>query len=96
MNTHTHALHILGMHSVFNSGLIMFNVMFNDHCIVFEFLFLCREGEEGCKKQLGRVLSIWQERAVYENNLLDQLSQVLCKFKATIFTGSLVVLTTLL
>lgn len=42
-------------------------------------LFPCRDGEEGCKKQLGRVLSIWQERAVYENNLLDQLSQVLCK-----------------
>lgn len=41
--------------------------------------FLFRDGEEGCKKQLGRVLSIWQERAVYENNLLDQLSQVLCK-----------------
>lgn len=38
-----------------------------------------RDGEEGCKKQLGRVLSIWQERAVYENILLDQLSQVLCK-----------------
>ena len=37
----------------------------------------CRDGEEGCKKQLGRVLSIWQERAVYENNLLDQLSGVL-------------------
>ncbi|XP_029298352.1 regulation of nuclear pre-mRNA domain-containing protein 1A-like isoform X2 [Cottoperca gobio] len=36
-----------------------------------------QDGEEGCKKQLGRVLSIWQERAVYENNLLDQLSQVL-------------------
>lgn len=42
-------------------------------------VFLFRDGEEGCKKQLGRVLSIWQERAVYENNLLDQLSQVLCK-----------------
>uniref|UniRef100_A0A8C7PJM5 Regulation of nuclear pre-mRNA domain containing 1A n=1 Tax=Oncorhynchus mykiss TaxID=8022 RepID=A0A8C7PJM5_ONCMY len=28
-------------------------------------------------KSLGRVLSIWQERAVYENNLLDQLSHVL-------------------
>ena len=40
---------------------------------------LCREGEESFKKQLGRVLSIWQERAVYENSLLDQLSQVLCK-----------------
>lgn len=42
-------------------------------------LFLFRDGEDGCKKQLGRVLSIWQERAVYENNLLDQLSQVLCE-----------------
>lgn len=40
----------------------------------------CRDGEEGCKKQLGRVLSIWQERAVYENNLLDQLSSVLREF----------------
>lgn len=47
---------------------------------LFCLVFLSREGEEGCKKQLGRVLSIWQERGVYENNLLDQLSQVLCKF----------------
>lgn len=38
------------------------------------------EGEESFKKQLARVLSIWQERAVYDNNLLDQLSQVLCKY----------------
>uniref|UniRef100_A0A8C1LYR9 Proton-coupled zinc antiporter SLC30A8 n=1 Tax=Cyprinus carpio TaxID=7962 RepID=A0A8C1LYR9_CYPCA len=30
-----------------------------------------------CKKQLGRVLSIWQERAVYENDILDKLSDVL-------------------
>lgn len=44
------------------------------------YMYVPREGEEGCKKQLGRVLSIWQERTVYENNLLDQLSQVLCKF----------------
>lgn len=42
--------------------------------------FLFRDGEESCRKQLGRVLSIWQERAVYDNSLLDQLSQVLCKF----------------
>ncbi|XP_054462522.1 regulation of nuclear pre-mRNA domain-containing protein 1A-like [Anoplopoma fimbria] len=45
--------------------------------IVDAFKHVYRDGEEGCKKQLGRVLSIWQERAVYENNLLDQLSQVL-------------------
>ncbi|RVE66548.1 hypothetical protein OJAV_G00108230 [Oryzias javanicus] len=45
--------------------------------IVDAFKHVYREGDEGCKKQLGRVLSIWQERAVYEPNLLDQLSQVL-------------------
>ncbi|XP_055368726.1 regulation of nuclear pre-mRNA domain-containing protein 1A-like isoform X1 [Betta splendens] len=45
--------------------------------IVDAFKHVYREGEEGCKKQLGRVLSIWQERGVYENSLLDQLSQVL-------------------
>uniref|UniRef100_G3NM17 Regulation of nuclear pre-mRNA domain-containing protein 1A n=1 Tax=Gasterosteus aculeatus TaxID=69293 RepID=G3NM17_GASAC len=45
--------------------------------IVDAFKHVYRDGEEGCKKQLGRVLSIWQERAVYENNLLEQLSQVL-------------------
>ncbi|KAM7384214.1 hypothetical protein PAMA_011518 [Pampus argenteus] len=45
--------------------------------IVDAFKHVHREGEEGCKKQLGRILSIWQERTVYENNLLDQLSQVL-------------------
>ncbi|XP_056438341.1 regulation of nuclear pre-mRNA domain-containing protein 1A-like [Gadus chalcogrammus] len=45
--------------------------------IVDAFKHVSREGEESFKKQLGRVLSIWQERAVYENSLLDQLSQVL-------------------
>uniref|UniRef100_A0A8C2IQH7 Proton-coupled zinc antiporter SLC30A8 n=1 Tax=Cyprinus carpio TaxID=7962 RepID=A0A8C2IQH7_CYPCA len=34
-------------------------------------------GDESCQKQLGRVLSIWQERAVYENDILDKLSDVL-------------------
>ncbi|MEQ2230004.1 Regulation of nuclear pre-mRNA domain-containing protein 1A [Ilyodon furcidens] len=53
--------------------------------IVEAFKHVNREGEEGCKKQLGRVLSIWQERAVYENNLLEQLSQVLCKFITNVF-----------
>lgn len=41
---------------------------------------VCSEGEEGCKKQLDRVLSIWQERAVYENDLLEKLSEVLRKY----------------
>ncbi|XP_061753112.1 regulation of nuclear pre-mRNA domain-containing protein 1A-like isoform X2 [Nerophis ophidion] len=45
--------------------------------IVGAFKHVHRDGEDGCKKQLGRVLSIWQERAVYDNDLLDQLSQVL-------------------
>ncbi|XP_012688801.2 regulation of nuclear pre-mRNA domain-containing protein 1A isoform X1 [Clupea harengus] len=45
--------------------------------IVDAFKHVSSEGEEGCKKQLARVLSIWQERGVYDNNLLDQLSQVL-------------------
>lgn len=49
--------------------------------IVDAFKHVHREGEEGFKKQLSRVLSIWQERAVYENNLLDQLSQVLFEEK---------------
>nr|XP_029514617.1 regulation of nuclear pre-mRNA domain-containing protein 1A-like isoform X2 [Oncorhynchus nerka] len=50
--------------------------------IVDAFKHVSRDGEDGCKKQLGRVLSIWQERAVYENNLLDQLSHVLLGEKA--------------
>lgn len=45
--------------------------------IVEAFKHVHRECEDSSKKQLGRVLSIWQERGVYENNLLDQLSQVL-------------------
>ncbi len=40
---------------------------------------LISEGDESCRKQLGRVLSIWQERAVYENGILDKLSDVLRK-----------------
>ncbi|XP_066572097.1 regulation of nuclear pre-mRNA domain-containing protein 1A [Amia ocellicauda] len=45
--------------------------------IMDAFKHVSSEGEEGCKKHLGRVLSIWQERAVYENDLLEQLRKVL-------------------
>ncbi|GAA6092182.1 zinc transporter 4 isoform X4 [Tachysurus ichikawai] len=45
--------------------------------IVDAFKHVSSEGEEGCKKHLERVLSIWQERAVYENDLLDKLTVVL-------------------
>ncbi|XP_043074377.1 zinc transporter 4 isoform X2 [Puntigrus tetrazona] len=45
--------------------------------IVDAFKHVSSEGDESCKKQLGRVLSIWQERAVYENDVLDKLSDVL-------------------
>lgn len=47
--------------------------------LFFSLCLLSRDGEENCRKQLGRVLSIWQERAVYDSSLLDQLSAVLCK-----------------
>ncbi|XP_048848445.1 regulation of nuclear pre-mRNA domain-containing protein 1A-like isoform X1 [Brienomyrus brachyistius] len=45
--------------------------------IIDAFKHVSNEGEESCKKHLDRVLSIWQERAVYEADLLEQLSQVL-------------------
>ncbi|XP_073677556.1 regulation of nuclear pre-mRNA domain-containing protein 1A [Garra rufa] len=45
--------------------------------IVDAFKHVSGEGDESCKKQLGRVLSIWQERAVYENDVLEKLSDVL-------------------
>uniref|UniRef100_A0AAR2JLM4 Proton-coupled zinc antiporter SLC30A8 n=1 Tax=Pygocentrus nattereri TaxID=42514 RepID=A0AAR2JLM4_PYGNA len=45
--------------------------------IIDAFKHVSSDGEEGCKKQLDRVLSIWRERAVYENDLLDKLSEVL-------------------
>ncbi|KAH0627084.1 hypothetical protein JD844_002478 [Phrynosoma platyrhinos] len=35
------------------------------------------ETDESCKKHLGRVLSIWEERSVYENDVLEQLRQAL-------------------
>ncbi|XP_039592253.1 regulation of nuclear pre-mRNA domain-containing protein 1A-like isoform X2 [Polypterus senegalus] len=45
--------------------------------IVDAFKHVASESDESCKKHLIRVLSIWHERAVYENDLLDQLKQVL-------------------
>ncbi|MCJ8746368.1 hypothetical protein PDJAM_G00141070 [Pangasius djambal] len=51
--------------------------------IVDAFKHVSSEGEEGCKKHLDRVLSIWQERAVYESDLLDKLSVVLHGEKKT-------------
>ncbi|KAG9466105.1 hypothetical protein GDO78_017218 [Eleutherodactylus coqui] len=46
-------------------------------------LYLHREADEGCKKHLGRVLSIWEERAVYENDILDDLKTALYGEKKT-------------
>ena len=42
--------------------------------------FFFSETDESCKKHLGRVLSIWEERSVYENDVLEQLKQALCKY----------------
>lgn len=43
------------------------------------FVVFFSETDESCKKHLGRVLSIWEERSVYENDVLEQLKQALCK-----------------
>uniref|UniRef100_A0A8C3F6R6 Regulation of nuclear pre-mRNA domain-containing protein 1A n=1 Tax=Chrysemys picta bellii TaxID=8478 RepID=A0A8C3F6R6_CHRPI len=45
--------------------------------IVEAFKHVSSESDESCKKHLGRVLSIWEERAVYENDVLEQLRQAL-------------------
>jgi hypothetical protein len=44
------------------------------------FKHVSSETDESCKKHLGRVLSIWEERSVYENDVLEQLKQALCKY----------------
>lgn len=44
------------------------------------YIFFSSETDESCKKHLGRVLSIWEERSVYENDVLEQLKQALCKY----------------
>ncbi|XP_038245444.1 regulation of nuclear pre-mRNA domain-containing protein 1A isoform X6 [Dermochelys coriacea] len=45
--------------------------------IVEAFKHVSSESDESCKKHLGRVLSIWEERSVYENEVLEQLRQAL-------------------
>lgn len=41
------------------------------------FKHVSSETDESCKRHLGRVLSIWEERSVYENDVLEQLKQAL-------------------
>ncbi|KAM5157359.1 regulation of nuclear pre-mRNA domain-containing protein 1A isoform 1-T1 [Mantella aurantiaca] len=41
------------------------------------FKHVASETDESCKKHLARVLSIWEERAVYENDILEQLKTAL-------------------
>ncbi|MBN3291662.1 RPR1A protein, partial [Polypterus senegalus] len=53
--------------------------------IVDAFKHVASESDESCKKHLIRVLSIWHERAVYENDLLDQLKQVLPQHNSPVF-----------
>ncbi|XP_043575360.1 regulation of nuclear pre-mRNA domain-containing protein 1A-like isoform X3 [Chiloscyllium plagiosum] len=45
--------------------------------LVDAFSHVSSESDENCKKHLERVLAIWQERMVYENNFIDQLKQIL-------------------
>uniref|UniRef100_A0A2K6QX74 Regulation of nuclear pre-mRNA domain-containing protein n=1 Tax=Rhinopithecus roxellana TaxID=61622 RepID=A0A2K6QX74_RHIRO len=52
--------------------------------IVEAFKHVSSETDESCKKHLGRVLSIWEERSVYENDVLEQLKQALCKCRILI------------
>ncbi|XP_078395631.1 regulation of nuclear pre-mRNA domain-containing protein 1A-like isoform X2 [Cetorhinus maximus] len=44
--------------------------------LVDAFSHVSSESDENCKKHLERVLAIWQERMVYENNFIDQLKQI--------------------
>ncbi|XP_078543708.1 regulation of nuclear pre-mRNA domain-containing protein 1A isoform X1 [Lissotriton helveticus] len=41
------------------------------------FKHVSSETDENCKKHLSRVISIWEERAVYDNEVLDQLREAL-------------------
>ncbi|XP_048367635.1 regulation of nuclear pre-mRNA domain-containing protein 1A isoform X2 [Sphaerodactylus townsendi] len=50
--------------------------------IVEAFKHVSSETDESCKKHLGRVLSIWEERSVYENDVLEQLRHALYGEKA--------------
>ncbi|XP_075050092.1 regulation of nuclear pre-mRNA domain-containing protein 1A [Mixophyes fleayi] len=45
--------------------------------IVDAFKHVSSETDESCKRHLGRVLSIWEERAVYENEILEPLKTAL-------------------
>lgn len=51
--------------------------------IVEAFKHVSSETDESCKKHLGRVLSIWEERSVYENDVLEQLKHALYGDKKT-------------
>lgn len=51
--------------------------------IVEAFKHVSSDTDEGCKKHLGRVLSIWEERAVYENDILEHLKTALYGEKKT-------------
>ncbi|XP_068094565.1 regulation of nuclear pre-mRNA domain-containing protein 1A [Hyperolius riggenbachi] len=41
------------------------------------FKHVASETDESCMKHMARVLSIWEERAVYENDILEQLKMAL-------------------
>lgn len=58
-------------------------------CCTFAFFSCNSESDESCKKHLGRVLSIWEERSVYENDVLEQLRQALCKYFVCVWRFSL-------
>ncbi|XP_078054884.1 regulation of nuclear pre-mRNA domain-containing protein 1A-like isoform X3 [Mustelus asterias] len=51
--------------------------------LVDAFSHVSSESDENCKKHLERVLAIWQERMVYENNFIDQLKQIVSTEKKT-------------
>lgn len=53
--------------------------LFSSSINCYYLYFFFSETDESCKKHLGRVLSIWEERSVYENDVLEQLKQALCK-----------------
>lgn len=61
-------------HSLFKTLVIMECLFYFKMCNYFCFLLpLCREADDGCKKQMERLLNIWKERSLYRADFIQQL-----------------------
>lgn len=77
-------------HTTLSSAPILAEFTQNENVNLY-FSSFPRESEQSCKKQMERVLNIWQERVVYEPDFIQQLKLTVDESSSPVSVGMFII-----